>query len=265
LEEFKKKNISYKDIKMSYAGRLDPMARGLLIALTGEQVKLQKNHETLSKEYYFQVLFGVETDTYDLLGLFKDTDFHNIPQMPSKIMDFIQNEIPSLIGKKRQPYPPYSSARIRGKPLFQWAKDGKLNSIEIPCIDVEIFELELLYETKISTEALHCIVEERVGRISSGDFRQKEILQRWKSVLSDPLNKEKELSLVQMRAKVGSGTYIRAIANSLGERLHIGAIAWDIYRTRVGHYCVVDSNDFSKFEEEPTFEFLQLNNFSSQK
>lgn len=51
---------------MSYAGRLDPLARGLLIALLGSRVSEQKTYETLKKVYQFQVIFGMKTDSYDL-------------------------------------------------------------------------------------------------------------------------------------------------------------------------------------------------------
>ena len=38
LEAFRARNKKYKNEKMTYAGRLDPMAEGVLIVLVGEEV-----------------------------------------------------------------------------------------------------------------------------------------------------------------------------------------------------------------------------------
>ena len=53
---------------MTYAGRLDPMASGLLIVLAGEETKNKEKYLNLDKEYLFEVLFGFKTVTYDFLG-----------------------------------------------------------------------------------------------------------------------------------------------------------------------------------------------------
>ena len=55
LEVFRKRKTKqkkeYKDVKMTYAGRLDPMAEGLLIILTGEECKNKEKYLVLDKEY----------------------------------------------------------------------------------------------------------------------------------------------------------------------------------------------------------------------
>ncbi|MCE9548798.1 tRNA pseudouridine(55) synthase TruB, partial [Candidatus Nomurabacteria bacterium] len=66
LDKFRVKNKEYKYIKMTYAGRLDPMASGLLLALAGEETKNKEKYLKLKKEYDFEVLFGFATDTYDI-------------------------------------------------------------------------------------------------------------------------------------------------------------------------------------------------------
>jgi len=54
----------------AYAGRLDPMAHGVLVLLVGEENKKREKYEKFVKEYLFQCIFGVATDTYDILGRF---------------------------------------------------------------------------------------------------------------------------------------------------------------------------------------------------
>ena len=39
LDKFRAKNKIYQDIKMTYAGRLDPMASGILLVVAGEEIK----------------------------------------------------------------------------------------------------------------------------------------------------------------------------------------------------------------------------------
>src|SRR3989344_5610173 len=46
LEDFRRKNKKYKNVKMTYAGRLDPMASGLLLVLAGEEVKKKEKYFT---------------------------------------------------------------------------------------------------------------------------------------------------------------------------------------------------------------------------
>ena len=57
--------------KYSFAGRLDPMARGKMIVLQDEECKNQDLYCGLDKTYEFSILYGFQTDTYDVLGLWK--------------------------------------------------------------------------------------------------------------------------------------------------------------------------------------------------
>ena len=61
--------------KVCFAGRLDPMAHGKMILLVKEECKLMNSYCNLNKTYEFIVLFGVKTDTYDLLGKILETNF----------------------------------------------------------------------------------------------------------------------------------------------------------------------------------------------
>src|SRR6185436_12995765 len=68
IKLFKQQNFEYASATISYAGRLDPMADGLLLLLVNEENTQRKLYEALPKTYEFTVLLGVETDTYDILG-----------------------------------------------------------------------------------------------------------------------------------------------------------------------------------------------------
>jgi hypothetical protein len=69
VEAWREKHPAYAGVSLAYAGRLDPMASGKLLILIGEECKQQERYHDLDKEYTFRVLFGVSSDSGDVLGL----------------------------------------------------------------------------------------------------------------------------------------------------------------------------------------------------
>ncbi len=325
IEGFKKENPEYSEQKMTYAGRLDPMAEGVLIVLVGEECKNKDKYLGLDKEYEFEILWGFETDTYDILGIPQMTFLHSrecknvecensetsemtfqhscectnekckkceergscnnqknsflylfpknhqndsskfrtrrrenfliyrdtlrnflkvgVEILVKNLISFWETvlhsaecknefleELGGLKGKFMQKYPPYSSMTVEGKQLFQWAREGKLDEIEIPEREVEVYDVEFLGDREIDGEELLKNIQERVGKVK-GDFRQKEILEKWEKILSK--NREVHFPISKVKIKCSSGTYVRGIANELGKKLRVGAIAFSIKRTKV--------------------------------
>lgn len=225
----------YEKDKLGYAGRLDPMAQGLLLILAGEENKKRKEFEKLSKTYEFEILFGISTDSYDLLG--KIIEFKNIEQKK----DFeikLNQDISGLVGKLKQPYPPYSSARVNGKPLFYWAREEKIKDIKIPEKEIEIYESLLLDVYKLSSKELQKNVEEKIGKVK-GEFRQEEILILWKDFFKE--NPELTFFVAKCRINCSSGTYIRSIANKIGKKFDYPSCAFSITRTAVGNFTIKNS------------------------
>ena len=140
LQLFRRKNKKYKDSKITYAGRLDPMASGLLLLLVDEKIKDKEEFLGLDKEYNFEILFGFATDTYDILGKIKEKDLIKIKR--EKIKKDIENELKNFKGKIKQRYPAYSSKTVKGKPLFYYARKGE--DIEPPERLVEIKKIKFL-------------------------------------------------------------------------------------------------------------------------
>lgn len=232
-----KRNIS-SDEKMSYAGRLDPMAQGLLIILHGELNKKRKDFEKLTKTYEFTIILGIKTDTYDQMG--KILAVKNTPiDLESKIV----SEIPYFLQKKSQPYPPYSSKAVQGKPLFYWARSKQLNKIEIPHHPIVISDFSLL---SLSRQSKKNFIKNIIQQISSvqGDFRQNQIIADWEKLMISA-GTGAYLTTATLRATVSSGTYIRSIINELGERIGCFACAFDIKRTAVGDMSLSDAISFT--------------------
>lgn len=227
LGNFRKKNPKYLNMPMTYAGRLDPMASGVLIILAGKEIKNKDRYLSLDKEYNFSILFGFSTDTYDILGKVlknKNSDAKNI-----KIG--IRNSLKNFKGKLIQQYPIYSSKTVNGKPLFKYARDGK--EVKIPEKEIFVKKIILKKTRRINSKNLFSNIEKRIKKVK-GDFRQKEILKIWQKNLLN--KKEQAFYIADFNVKCGSGTYVRVIANSLGERMNIPALAFSIKRIKIGKY-----------------------------
>ena len=63
LERFRMNNPEHQESKITYAGRLDPMAEGLLILLTDDDVHKKEEFIGLDKIYEVDFVLGVSTDS----------------------------------------------------------------------------------------------------------------------------------------------------------------------------------------------------------
>jgi len=230
VRRLREDNPDIKDEIMGYAGRLDPMAEGLLLIMVGEANKKREEFLSLNKTYILQILFGLQTDTQDALGLITKT-------CPDVSLNSLSNHLESFKGKFKQKYPSYSSKPVNGKPLFRWAREGLLDEIEVPYHEVEIHDIQNLGEKNIANEQLLSQVLEKISFVK-GDFRQKEIAERWREILREPKNKN--FKIVELKIDCSSGTYMRVLANDLSERLGTCGIALGIKRVRVGDYDLAD-------------------------
>lgn len=236
LENFRAKKPEYLNVPMTYAGRLDPMANGVLIVLAGEEVKEKEKYLSLDKEYDFSVLFGFSTDTYDILGKVSSANGCVDAAFASKqeFAEKINENLKYFRGKLKQKYPAYSSKTVNGKPLFSYARKGE--DVDIPEREVFVDKLELQQIRKIGSESLLKNIEKRIGKVV-GDFRQDEILNIWRKSLLDKGLKQ-SFYVADLKIKCGSGTYVRTIAHTLGEKMNFPALAFSIRRSKVGRYVV---------------------------
>lgn len=216
--------------KLGYIGRLDPMASGVLPVMINDANQQIITFKGLDKTYQFKIMLGALTDTYDILGL---PTIKNSPQ-PISLAD-LKKAGKNFTGQITQPYPPYSSAKVGGKPLFYWARQGKLDEIQIPSKTVTVHSLSFSSPKTFSSSELLTQVTHRVSKVI-GDFRQPKIIRSWKLQLSQSPNQT--FQVFQGEAKVSSGTYIRGICHSIGTVLGTSALAYSIHRTYVGAHGI---------------------------
>lgn len=225
LDGLRVEKPEYADATLSYIGRLDPMAEGDMLVLVGEENKNREAYLGLDKEYIFEVLFGIATDTQDILGLITDIGLGTVLEKEA-----IEKALASFVGKRTQEYPAYSSKPVDGKPLHMWAREGKLDEIEIPLKEVEIYSIRLEDFREMQKEELLQFARERVTLVK-GDFRQAEIIARWEESLAS--STEDSFQVANIKVYCSSGTYVRSIAAALGAQVGMPALALSIRRSRI--------------------------------
>jgi len=231
VDAFRQKFPEFEKEKISYAGRLDPMAEGLLVLLVGQENKRRHEYENLAKEYEVEVVFGISTDSYDALGI------PEVNAVGAPPLEGVDKVLRSFTGKRSQAYPPYSSKTVDGKPLFWWARSQRISEIEIPTREVEIYAIRQLSSRNMLTGELCKTIVGFVEPVN-GEFRQREIIDAWKKIgYSHP---RKVLRSMTVLVESSSGTYMRSLANELGLALSAGAFALGIKRTKVGKYSLSD-------------------------
>jgi tRNA pseudouridine55 synthase len=117
-------------------GTLDPMATGVLVLLLGTATRLAQFILQDKKTYRGIVHLGVETSTYDAFG-------EVIAERPA---NFTQKKIIKVIdgfkGSYAQVPPMYSAIKVKGKKLYDLARQGK--SIPREPRTVTIYNIEVI-------------------------------------------------------------------------------------------------------------------------
>ncbi|KAL1881149.1 hypothetical protein VTK73DRAFT_4596 [Phialemonium thermophilum] len=126
-------------VKMGHGGTLDPLASGVLILGVGKGTKALNGFLNCTKTYEAVVLFGASTDTYDRVGrIIKKSRYDEITRAK------VEKALESFRGKFKQMPPLYSALKMEGKPLYEYAREGKPIPREIATREVEVTELELV-------------------------------------------------------------------------------------------------------------------------
>jgi tRNA pseudouridine55 synthase len=231
IERFIQKNPGYKGMKMTYAGRLDPMAEGVLIILCGDKNKEREAYTGLDKDYEFEFMLGVDTDTHDLLGILK----------PGKLEIDARDEVEAALkkyqGTFQQKYPAYSSKVVDGTPLFDLARKGKIDSVVMPEHTVTVKGMSVTGVRELSKKDLWHFIKTSIDAVT-GDFRQREILKAWENYLATA---PESFAIYKAKVTCGSGFYVRQLVSDVGRDLGTGAVTVSILRTRVGTFLLEES------------------------
>lgn len=232
---------AYHALPLSYAGRLDPMASGKLLVLIGEECKHQEKYHALDKEYQFSVLFGLASDTHDVLGrLIKST------RTPPIIdVDKLKEVTCILTGDISLPFPLFSAKAVKGKPLHMWTLEKRLDEIEIPTQTSTIYCLKVDRLEQKSRAAIYTQTLAKINSIApvtdprkalGNDFRRTDVRADWQK-WSNEGSSEDLFTIAHFTCTASSGTYMRSLAVEIGKRLSsIPTLALSIHRTKIGKY-----------------------------
>lgn len=245
MERIKKELIISSRVPVTYAGRLDPMADGLVIFLVGEMRFYKDKFLKLSKTYQVSFFLGFNTDTYDILGIAEKQktiagcDFDTVKNVSEALYPI---DVP-----KEQKFPQFSSRKFNGKPLFVFAK----NNTSIPQIshDVTLYDLDNFSSQQIHRDVLFQKIIQDIDLVV-GDFRQESCKQSWCEAQNQF---PKYLNLYSLDLSVSSGFYVRSWVHELGRETGCGAVTFSITRSIIGVFTMsmVDSQQgYAIFEKD---------------
>ena len=125
--------------KAGHTGTLDPLATGVLPIMLGDYTKLSKYLIEHDKTYIAKIRLGKKSTTGDLEGEIIDTK-----SVDEKLLDKenVCKVLNSFLGKQKQIPPIYSSIKVNGKKLYEYARKGE--EVKIPERDIEIYDIELI-------------------------------------------------------------------------------------------------------------------------
>lgn len=139
--------------KVGHTGTLDPIATGVLVICIGSATKLVELLTHQDKEYIAECILGIETDTLDITGnILNEEEVY-------KSKEEIEKTLRSFECEYMQEVPIYSSIKINGKKLYEYAREHI--DVELPKRKVKIDKIELLdykYENNKTIFKFKCSV-----------------------------------------------------------------------------------------------------------
>lgn len=237
LQRWQDRHPEFKHLPATYAGRLDPLAEGVLIVLYGEAVQQKTSYLSQEKEYEVEVLFGFSSDTGDVLGIPRTSQIKSF-STELELKQLLLNTIPGYIGAKTQAYPAYSSKTVQGKPLHWWARENRIDDISIPSREIVIQKIDILSYQSYAASELLSRIEQKISLVR-GDFRQDTILSAWRTLLENAHGTQFLTATLSVTSSAGA--YMRSLAENIGREVCGDGLALSILRTRVGLYTIAQT------------------------
>ena len=203
-------------VKVGHTGTLDPFATGLLILLSGKYTKKSGEFLKLDKVYEASMKLGYVSTTGDPEG-----------EICEYLVSGTRRLRPSLRGERAHPrqQPPEAPQLNTLKSLLRTfvgeieQRPPKFSAIKI--------DGERAY--KLARKGMDFEVPTRKVKIY-----KLEVLKY-------------EYPILKIRCFVSSGTYIRTLAEDIGEALGVGAYCTELRRLKVGDYKVEDAETLEEF------------------
>lgn len=227
-------------VPFAYAGRLDPMASGKLLILIGNECKVQEKYHAFDKEYVFEILLGVASDSGDVLGILSPES--SVRSVKKQEVDTVCK---NSVGDITLPYPLFSSRTVKGKPLHTWTLENRIHEITIPtktshiyscvCTDIRtVHAADVLHTACAKIETIPPVTDER--KVLGADFRRDTVRASWTQFGTRTIPSYQILTCVCIAS---SGTYMRSLAEVIARELGACGLAYSIHRTKIGTYVPI--------------------------
>ena len=126
-----------RDVRVGHAGTLDPAAAGVLPICVGAATRLAEYLHLPAKEYRFELVLGLETDTQDATGrILAEHDACGLDGAQ------VAAALAALVGTITQRPPLHSARHHQGRRLYEYAREGQ--AVEPASATVRIDALRLL-------------------------------------------------------------------------------------------------------------------------
>jgi tRNA U55 pseudouridine synthase TruB len=193
--------------RVCYAGRLDPLAKGIIIIMTDDDVMKKELFCKFDKTYKFTLLCGFKTDTFDIMGM---------------ITDVGTEKKDVCVGKYEMKYPSYSSYSICGKPYWYYTKNNLQVPFE-PSKNIDLIKLDKINDIEITGENLLKMIIYKINKVQKMSFRQFYIIESWKN----HVNVDAEYHMIDYEITLSSGGFVRYFGNLMnGACLNIERIRY---------------------------------------
>lgn len=124
--------------KVGHTGTLDPMATGVLPLLIGKGTLCSKYLVNHDKIYTATLKLGIKTDTGDITGNIIENRAINKESLD---IDNVKRNLYKFVGEQEQIPPMYSAIKIKGKKLYEYARNGE--KIDVAPRKIIIYDMNL--------------------------------------------------------------------------------------------------------------------------
>ena len=213
--------------KAGHTGTLDPLASGVLPICLGAATKFSQLHLDANKTYLAIARLGQNTSTADAEGEITQTRDASGVDLSAPRLAQVQA---SFTGPIEQTPPMYSALKVDGKALYDYAREG---------VEIE------LQPRKITIHAL-----EMAEFKSLSDLERLSSLAHWK--LNEAFAQEAQevagTRALAFKVQCSKGTYVRTLAQDIGEHLGVGAHVVYLRRTASGEFGIDQCMDMDALE-----------------